>query len=150
MPIPSPTDPELHPAFADLDQELNRLQRAIRLAIQDKLSKLTGQAMASLQENRDLADSIHRLLDSHGLRVRCVECGHPAILRVSPRGGAVNGAFVFDHSIDGRRTFHGGRGVVPEIRLVAKPPRKRAESSKVAPSKVMPQKNESTRKANAG
>ncbi|QDT07655.1 hypothetical protein K227x_60830 [Rubripirellula lacrimiformis] len=117
-----------HPAFAELDQELNRLQRAIRLAIQDQLAKLTGQSMGSLKENRDLADAIHRLLDSHGLRVRCVECGHPAILRVSPRGGTAKGAFVFDHSIDGRRTFHGGRGTVPEIRLVAKPPRKKRAS----------------------
>ncbi len=114
-----------HPALADLDRELNRLQRTIRLAIQGQLAKLSGTSLGSLQDNRDLADSIHQLLDSHGLRIRCIECGHPAILRVSPRGGSVAGAFVFDHSIEGRRTFHGGKGTLPEIRLVAKPPRKK-------------------------
>ena len=112
-------------AMAELDQELNRLQRAIRLAIQAQLAKLAGRSLGSLQHNRNLAESIHRLLDSHGLRVRCSECGHPAILRVSPRGGAANGVFVFDHTIDGRRTFHGGRSTLPLIRLVAKPPRKK-------------------------
>ena len=108
----------------ELDLELNRLQRAIRLAIQDQLSKMVGRSLGDLQQNRERAESIHRLLDGHGLRIRCLECGHPAILRVSPRGANSTGVFVFDHTIDGRRTFHGGRGSVPVIRLVAKPPRK--------------------------
>ena len=112
-------------AMTELDQELNRLQRAIRLAIQAQLAKLTGRSMGNLEQNQTLAESIHQLLDSHGLRVQCSECGHPAILRVSPRGGSASGVFVFDHTIDGRRTFHGGRGEVPQIRLVAKPPRKK-------------------------
>jgi hypothetical protein len=72
-----------------------------------------------------LVESIHELLESHALRVRCIECGHPAILRVSPRDGSSSGVFVFDHTIDGKRTFHGGKGIVPVIRLVAKPPRKK-------------------------
>lgn len=118
------TDAGSHPALADLDRELARLQRVIRLAIQAQLAKLSGQSMGTLQGNRELAAAIHQMLERHGLRVQCVECGHPAILRVSPRGDS-GGAFVFDHSIEGRRTFHGGKGVVPEIRLVAKPPRKK-------------------------
>jgi hypothetical protein len=118
------TASEAEAAMAELDQELNRLQRAIRLAIQAQLGKMFGRSLGSLQQNRNLVASIHRLLDSHGLRMRCSECGHPAILRVSPRGGAAHGAFVFDHTIDGRRTFHGGRGTVPMIRLVTKPTRK--------------------------
>jgi len=113
-------------AMGELTQELNRLQRSIRLAIQAHLGKLAGHSLGSLKENRELAKSIHELLESHGLRVQCVECGHPAILRVSPRSGSPAGAFVFDHSIQGRRTFHGGKGVLPELRLVAKPPRKKA------------------------
>lgn len=120
------TPGEAAEAMSELDQELNRLQRAIRLSIQAQLSKMTGRSLGDLDQNRHLAESIHRLLDSHGLRVRCSECGHPAILRVSPRGGAQHGVFVFDHTIDGRRTFHGGRGTVPLIRLVAKPPRKKS------------------------
>jgi hypothetical protein len=119
------TNSEAQQAMAELDQELNRLQRSIRLAIQAQLAKLTGRSLGNLEQNQSLAESIHQLLDSHGLRMQCSECGHPSILRVSPRGGSANGVFVFDHTIDGRRTFHGGRGAVPQIRLVAKPPRKK-------------------------
>jgi len=114
---------EAETALLELNQELNRLQRTIRLAIQEQLSKMVGRSFDDLQKNRELVDSIHQLLDSHGLRVCCLECGHPAILRVSPRGSS-SGVFVFDHTIDGKRTFHGGRKTVPIIRLVAKPPRK--------------------------
>jgi len=110
--------------LAGLQREMSRLQREIRLTIQAQLAQMTGRSLGSLKANRELAQSIHEMLDSHGLRVRCCQCGHPAILRVSPRAGAADGVFVFDHTIDGRRTFHGGRTVVPEIRLVAKPPRK--------------------------
>ncbi|NND99769.1 MAG: hypothetical protein HKN47_20815 [Pirellulaceae bacterium] len=111
--------------LGELQQELNRLQRVIRLAIQGQLGKLAGKSMGSLAENRDLAKSIHEMLESHALRVQCSECGHAAILRVSPRGGAKNGVFVFDHTIDGHRTFHGGRSSLPELRLVAKPARRK-------------------------
>lgn len=124
MSAPQPISPdEAETALRDLNQELNRLQRTIRLAIQEQLSKMEGRSFDDLQKNRELADSIHQLLDSHGLRVCCLECGHPAILRVSPRGDS-SGVFVFDHTIEGKRTFHGGRKTVPIIRLVAKPPRK--------------------------
>lgn len=114
---------EAEMALLELNQELNRLQRDIRMAIQAQLSKLVGRSFEELERNRELAESIHQLLDSHGLRVQCLECGHPAILRVSPRGNG-SGVFVFDHTIDGKRTFHGGRKTVPMIRLVTKPPRK--------------------------
>ena len=124
------TNAEAQATLAELDQELHRLQRSIRLAIQDQLGKLVGKSLPTLEHNRGLVESIHQLLESHGLRVQCSECGHPAILRISPRSGIANGAFVFDHSIDGRRTFHGGRAVMPEIRLVAKPIRRKAAKSK--------------------
>ena len=125
-----PTDPPDDAAIAeqvlgDLKRQMNRLQREIRLAIQSQLSQMAGRSLGSLEANRELARSIQEMLDAHGLRVRCTHCGHPAILRVSPRAGAAHGVFVFDHTIDGRRTFHGGRNVLPEIQLVAKPPRKK-------------------------
>jgi len=127
MTVSDPMTPgEAEAAMSELDQELNRLQRAIRLAIQAQLAKMSGRSLGSLEQNQKLADLIHRLLDSHALRVKCSECGHPAILRVSPRGSSASGVFVFDHTIDGRRTFHGGRGTVPNIQLTAKPPRKKA------------------------
>ncbi|MFK8110791.1 MAG: hypothetical protein AB8B91_01235 [Rubripirellula sp.] len=117
-------------AMTELNQELARLQRSIRLAIQGQLAKLVGKSLDDLNQNKELAQTIHQLLDSHGLRVSCSECGHPSILRVSPRPGVPNGVFVFDHTIEGKRTFHGGRNVVPSMHLVTKPPRKKAAPPK--------------------
>ncbi|MDA8745073.1 hypothetical protein N9N28_10615 [Rubripirellula amarantea] len=116
--------------LSELEQDLARLQRSIRLTIAEKLNQFAGQAFPTLEENRKLVDTIAQLIDSHGLRVRCSECGHPAILRVSPRGNS-SGVFVFDHTIDNRRTFHGGKSRLPVIHLVAKPPRRKA-SKKLA------------------
>ncbi|WP_372721896.1 hypothetical protein [Novipirellula sp.] len=115
-------------AIEDLQREINRLQRSIRQAIQAQLSRFADRNLGSLQQNQQMVQAIHTLLDSHGLRVQCSECGHPAILRVSARPGIEHGAFVFDHTIDRRRTFHGGRAVMPQIRLVSKPTRKKAAS----------------------
>lgn len=126
------TASEAEQAMSELDQELNRLQRSIRMAIQGQLAKMAGRSLGSLALNQRLAESIHQLLDSHGLRVQCSECGHPAIMRVSPRGESSTGVFVFDHTVDGRRTFHGGRGAVPQIRLVVKPPRKKKSTKRAA------------------
>ncbi len=132
--------------LGDLKREMNRLQREIRLAIQAQLAQMAGKTMGSLDANRELAQSIQEMLDAHGLRVRCNQCGTPSILRVSPRSGASAGVFVFDHTVDGRRTFHGGWVSMPEIRLVSKPPRKprgetkpaekKADESKVGEKKV--------------
>lgn len=115
--------------LAELQRQMNRLQREIRITIQLQLGQMTGRSLGSIQANRELARSIHEMLDAHGLRVRCPHCGNAAILRVSPRSGAAHGVFVFDHTIDGKRTFHGGRITVPEILLVAKPPRKVKKSA---------------------
>ncbi|SMP40329.1 hypothetical protein SAMN06265222_101426 [Neorhodopirellula lusitana] len=108
-----------------LEQELNRIQRSMRLSLQTKLQGFVGRSLGSLDLNREFAKSIQAILDQHGFRLRCDQCGHPAIMRVSPRKGMSDGAFVFDHTIDGKRTFHGGTATVPTIHLVAKPSRKR-------------------------
>lgn len=138
-------------AMSELGKELAQLQRAIRIAIQRKLTDLVGRSMADLQQNKDLASTIHQLLDGHGLRIQCSECGHPAILRVSPRPGAASGVFVFDHTIEGRRTFHGGRITVPEIRLVTKPLRKKAVAKNADPKKNKdPQGQDTKQKKSSG
>ncbi|MEM9369461.1 MAG: hypothetical protein AAGD07_26115, partial [Planctomycetota bacterium] len=103
--------------LAELRIELNRIQRATRIMIQNRIQSLEGRSCDTLEANQELAESLQALLESQGLRLQCSECGHPAILRVSPRKGSPRGAFVFDHTINGRRTFHGGAGVVPR-RLV--------------------------------
>ena len=119
------TPAESNATLGELQQELNRLQRMVRIAIQTQLASLTGRSLGDIKQNRELIASIHEVLESHGLRIQCVECGHPAILRVSPRPSSPHGVFVFDHTLDGRRTFHGGGSAVPTIKLVAKPPRKK-------------------------
>jgi hypothetical protein len=108
-----------------LKQQINRLQRAVRLAIESELADWTGRTYGSLTANQDVVRMIHEMIDGHGLRLKCPECGHPAILRCSARPGIADGVFVFDHQVDGRRTFHGGGVVMPPLRLVAKPPRRR-------------------------
>ncbi len=128
----SMTAKQAQQTLGQLQEEINRLQRSIRLAIQGQLLKLASQSLGTLELNQQLAKSIHALLESHGLRVRCNECGHPAILRVSPRAGVANGVFVFDHTIDGRRTFHGGRSTMPEVRLVSKPARRNSKEDRAA------------------
>lgn len=116
-----------------LQWELNRIQRTVRLTLQSKLQDLVGQSLSSLNENRELANSIQKILDTHSLRIRCPQCGHASILRVSPRKGMPGGAFVLDHTIDGKRTFHGGSSSVPPIQLTAKPERKATASTKTRP-----------------
>ncbi|MFG0267945.1 MAG: hypothetical protein ACF8AM_22740 [Rhodopirellula sp. JB055] len=113
-----------------LQWELNRIQRTVRLTMQEKLQGLVGQSLPTLEENRELARSIQKMLDAHSLRIRCPQCGHAAILRVSPRKGMPGGAFVLDHTIDGKRTFHGGSSSVPPIQLTAKPERKASATAK--------------------
>ncbi|WP_236696594.1 hypothetical protein [Rhodopirellula islandica] len=113
-----------------LQWELNRIQRTVRQTLQSKLQGLVGQSLSSLNENRELASSIQKMLDTHSLRIRCPQCGHASILRVSPRKGMPGGAFVLDHTIDGKRTFHGGSSSVPPIQLTAKPERKATAAAK--------------------
>ncbi|WDQ17466.1 hypothetical protein [Rhodopirellula sp. P2] len=113
-----------------LQWELNRIQRTVRHTLQSKLQGLVGQSLSSLNENRELASSIQKMLDTHSLRIRCPQCGHASILRVSPRKGMPGGAFVLDHTIDGKRTFHGGSSSVPPIQLTAKPERKATAAAK--------------------
>ena len=101
----------------------------MRLAIEQTLAQWSGKSFGSLEANREMATTIHEVLESHGLRVRCPECGHPAILRCGARPSLPDGVFVFDHVIAGRRTFHGGGKTLPDLRLTAKPPRRRRDQT---------------------
>ena len=96
--------------------------------IELQLASLEGSRLDSLLANQWLAKSIHQLLDSHGFRVSCPECGEPAIMRCLAVGNSTSGSFVFDHYLAGGRTFHGGRGAVPKLVVVPKPAR---QTSKV-------------------
>ncbi|WP_157609882.1 hypothetical protein [Roseimaritima ulvae] len=116
-------------AMQQLNQQLNHLQRSIRQAIEAYLHSMVGQSFGTVAENQQFVRSVQALLESHGLRVRCPECGHPAILRCSRSRGSVGGVFVFDHYIQGRRTFHGGGSTLPKVSVIAKPARRSASAA---------------------
>ncbi len=107
--------------LVDLQQKINRLHRTVRLTIEAELVSLAGRSFGELQANMEVVELLQAALETHGLRIQCPECGHPAILRCSARPGVPTGAFVLDHTIDGRRTFHGGYASLPVLRLMAKP-----------------------------
>jgi len=112
-----------------LTAEVHALQQQISQRIERRLQQFHGWSFASLAENQAFAKLVHQMLDRHGLRVACPECGHPAILRCLRVGNAKHGAFVFDHYLDTGRTFHGGPSTVPLIKVVAKPARRPAPSN---------------------
>jgi hypothetical protein len=112
-----------------LSEEIGVLQQQIRRIIEGRVQQFHGWAFGSLEENQRLAKMIHQLLDNHGLRVECPECGYPSILRCLRAGNAKHGVFVYDHYLESGRTFHGGPTTVPLIRVVNKPVRRTAVSS---------------------
>ncbi len=115
--------------LSQLTGEVQSLQQQIRARIEVRLQQYYGWTFASLAENQAFVKGVQQLLESHGLRVQCPECGHPAILRCMRIGNTKHGAFVFDHYLDSGRTFHGGPSSVPLIRLVPKPARRTALSN---------------------
>lgn len=107
-----------------LTGEVESMQQQIRRTLEARLQQFSGWSFMSLAENQEFAKLVQQLLDTHGLRVECPECGNPAILRCLRAGNAKHGAFVYDHYLDSGRTFHGGPTTVPLIRVVPKPARR--------------------------
>ncbi len=107
-----------------LEQEIEAYHLSILRTIETRLRQFQGWTFGSFAENAQFAKVVHRILDEHGFRVRCPECGHPAILRCSSAGNSKSGVFVFDHYLEGGRTFHGGPTTFPAITLVPKPARR--------------------------
>lgn len=129
MTLPAATMSRAQEELAGITEEVNELQQQILMQIERRLQRMKGWAFSSLAENQAFAKSVHQLLDGHGLRVICPECGSPAILRCLRAGNAKNGAFAFDHYLDTGRTFHGGSTTVPLLRVVKKPARRAALSN---------------------
>lgn|GEM_PF-4957481 len=109
--------------IAELASVLDAARLATMKHIESRLSFLEGVRLDSLQGNQMLAKSLHTLLDRHGLRFRCPECGEPAIMRCLRSGNSSTGSFVFDHYLSQNRTFHGGRSSLPKLVVVGKPAR---------------------------
>lgn len=105
---------------------VEEIQSQIRMRIEASLQSFSGQNFGSLSANQTVAKQVHGLLDSKGLRVKCPECGAAAILRCQNAGNSKTGAFMFDHYLDSGRTFHGGQTVFPNLEIVSKPPRRKA------------------------
>ncbi|MFK7736819.1 MAG: hypothetical protein AB8B50_12360 [Pirellulaceae bacterium] len=126
MMMPEPTLQRAVEQMAELQGQIQSLQSQMVRSIEQTLQQFHGWSFGSLRENQALAKLIHQLLDSHGLRVQCPECGNPAILRCLRAGNAKHGAFVFDHYLETGRTFHGGPTTVPLIKVVKKPARRTA------------------------
>lgn len=129
MTLPDPTLQQAVDHLGHLTQEIQSLQTQIVRSIETSLQRFYGWTFASLSEKQAFAKLVHKILDSHGLRVQCPECGHPAILRCLRAGNAKHGAFVFDHYLETGRTFHGGLTTVPRLKVVAKPARRAALSN---------------------
>lgn len=117
----------LQPALVNLAatrSEIEGYKRAIAVSLEVTLDSYAGTNFGSLINNRTFTKTVQELLDANGLRVACPECGSPAILRCQAAGNAKSGVFLYDHYLDGGRTFHGGPTTFPKLRLVPKPPRR--------------------------
>jgi hypothetical protein len=109
--------------------EMNALQRSIRETLERHLAVFAGWNFGSLEKNQSFANRVHELIDQYGLRVACLQCGSPAILRCQNSGNSKAGVFLFDHYLENGRTFHGGPTTVPQLKLVAKPARRKRETA---------------------
>jgi hypothetical protein len=112
--------------LSSLVGQIHSLQVQIQRTIEVRLAQFQGWSFESLAENQEFARLVHQILDSHGLRVVCPECGYPAILRCLRAGNAKHGVFVYDHYLESGRTFHGGPTTFPAIKVVGKPARRTA------------------------
>jgi hypothetical protein len=103
-------------------REVAAHREAIRRTLQRVVQEMRGLRAENLQHGRDVARRIHQLLDANGLRVTCPQCGAASILRCQAGGGGA--LFVFDHTLESGRTFHGGVPELPRLEVVAKPRRR--------------------------
>lgn len=105
-------------------EEVQVMRQRIQERMEQSLQAFAGMNFGTLKSNQEFARSVHTLLDGHGFRVICPECGAAAILRCQKAGNSKSGSFVFDHYLQSGRTFHGGPSTFPTVRLTAKPPRR--------------------------
>ncbi len=98
-------------------------RRRLCQELTEKLGSFSGQALATLEDKQAFVRAIHTLLDDNGLRLECPTCGEPAILRCMKTGNSLQGCFLFDHRVGGKRTMHGGRNEIPSLVVTDKPVR---------------------------
>jgi hypothetical protein len=101
------------------------VQATIRITLEQKLATFAGWNFGSLSGNQTFTARVQELLDQFGFRVACPQCGSPAILRCQNTGNSKSGVFLYDHTLDNGRTFHGGPTSFPKLNLVPRPARRR-------------------------
>lgn len=121
----APLTPALHQLTAAANSA-TELQATIVSTLEQKLSAFVGWSFGTLEDNQAFASRVHELLDQFGLRVTCPQCGAPAILRCQNAGNSKTGVFLFDHTLETGRTFHGGPTSFPRLTLVARPSRRKS------------------------
>ena len=122
--LPAASMTQASAQIQQLEGEIEAYQLSIQKTIEARLRHFQGWTFGSLAENQQFAKMVQKILEEHGLRVRCPECGNPSILRCANAGNSKNGVFVFDHYLDSGRTFHGGPTTFPAITVVPKPARR--------------------------
>lgn len=123
----------LQPAMINLaaaKSEIETFQEAIRTSLEVTLNHHAGWNFGSLRNNQTFTKAVQQMLESYGLRVACPECGAAAILRCQPAGNSRTGVFLYDHTLDRGRTFHGGPTTFPQVKLVPKPPRRKGPADR--------------------
>lgn len=121
----APLTPALHQLTAAANSA-TELQATIVSTLEQRLSAFVGWSFGTLEDNQAFASRVHELLDQFGLRVTCPQCGSPAILRCQNAGNSKTGVFLFDHTLETGRTFHGGPTSFPKLTLVARPSRRKS------------------------
>lgn len=107
--------------LAELRLSVAEIQWEIARQIEAVINRFAGRSFGSLKANGDFAREVNQLLEATGTRLQCPVCSNPrAILHVQRFGTTQNGAFQHQHPADNRsrRARHGGKTVVPEVKVV--------------------------------
>lgn len=83
---------------------------------------VVGKRWGNLKDNQDVAYALTDHLRGLNLGVACAKDGEPARLRAVRTGGAPDGAFYFEHTVDGIQRRHGGTKAVPKLKIGPAPP----------------------------
>jgi hypothetical protein len=117
----------LPPALEQLDvaaKAASAMQATIRTTLERHLATFAGWSFGSVSSNQAFTTRVQQLLDHFGFRVVCPQCGSPAILRCQAAGNSKSGVFLYDHTLESGRTFHGGKTSFPKLQLVTRPARR--------------------------
>jgi hypothetical protein len=120
----APLPPALE-QLASAASAASAVQATIRITLEQHLATFSGWNFGSLDGNQTFTTRVQELLDQFGFRVACPHCGSPAILRCQNTGNSKSGVFLYDHTLESGRTFHGGPTSFPKLTLVPRQARRK-------------------------